>query len=109
MFAIVDHCTGDVWVDAAPRMDRFAAADLLREAIIDRFGSVEAGAAAGLKLRHPAAAASARRTTRPRSTISASTAHRPSLRARDQRRRREVIQTLKEQVLWFERFGGRQA
>ena len=52
VFAIVDHCTGEAWVDAAPRMDRFAAADLLREAITDRFGSVEAGAAAGLKLRH---------------------------------------------------------
>jgi len=34
VFAIVDHCTGEAWVDAAPRMDRFAAADLLREAII---------------------------------------------------------------------------
>ena len=33
-------------------MDRWAAADLLIEAILDRFGSVEAGAAAGLKLRH---------------------------------------------------------
>jgi putative transposase len=52
VFALVDHCTGEAWVDAAPRMDRFAAADLLREAITDRFGSVEAGAAAGLKLRH---------------------------------------------------------
>ena len=52
VFALVDHCSGEAWVDAAPRMDRFAAADLLREAISDRFGSVEAGAAAGLKLRH---------------------------------------------------------
>src|SRR3954454_20694754 len=52
VFAIVDYCTGEAWVDAAPRMDRFAAADVLREAVIDRFGSVEAGAAAGLKLRH---------------------------------------------------------
>jgi hypothetical protein len=55
VFVIVDHCTGEVWVDAAPRMDRWAAADLLREAILDRFGSVETGAATGLKLRrlHP--------------------------------------------------------
>ena len=52
VFAIVDHCTGEAWVDAAPRMDRFAAADLLREAITDRFGSVGADAATGLKLRH---------------------------------------------------------
>ena len=33
-------------------MDRWAAADLLRAAILGRFGSVEAGAATGLKLRH---------------------------------------------------------
>jgi hypothetical protein len=34
-------------------MDRFAAADLLREAITDPFGSIEAGAAAGLKRGRP--------------------------------------------------------
>jgi hypothetical protein len=33
-------------------MDRWAAADLLCEAIGERFGSVDAGAAGGLKLRH---------------------------------------------------------
>jgi hypothetical protein len=37
-------------------MDSWAAADLLREAIGDRFGSVEAGAAAGVKLRRRAIA-----------------------------------------------------
>jgi len=52
VFALVDHCTGETWVYAAPGMDRWAAADLLREAILDRFGSVQAGTAAGLKLRH---------------------------------------------------------
>src|SRR5215210_3899073 len=29
VFAIVDHASGEAWVDAAPRMDRWAAADLL--------------------------------------------------------------------------------
>jgi transposase InsO family protein len=52
VFAIIDHASGEVWTDASLRMDRWAAADLLREAVLDRFGSVEAGAAAGLKLRH---------------------------------------------------------
>jgi len=33
-------------------MDRFAAADLLREVISERFGSVEQAAAAGLALRY---------------------------------------------------------
>ena len=52
VFAIVHHCTGEASVGAAPRMDRLAAADLLREAIADRCGTVEADTAAGLKLRH---------------------------------------------------------
>jgi putative transposase len=38
VFAIVDHCTGEAWVDAAPRIDRWAAADLLREAILTTSG-----------------------------------------------------------------------
>src|SRR5215213_11128483 len=39
VFAIVDHASGEAWVDAAPRMDRWAAADLLREVTSERFGS----------------------------------------------------------------------
>lgn len=31
VFVIVDHASNEVWYDAARRMDRFAAADLLRE------------------------------------------------------------------------------
>jgi putative transposase len=31
VFAIVDHASNEVWYDAARRMDRFAAADLLRK------------------------------------------------------------------------------
>ena len=100
VFAIVDHCTGEAWVDAAPRMDRFAAADLLREAIIDRFGSVEAGAATGLKLRHDGGSCfrsahyQCERSVRHRPLT-------PPLRARDHRRRRDVSA---EQVLPIERF-----
>jgi hypothetical protein len=33
---------GEAWVDGVPRIDHWAAADLLREASLDRFGSVEA-------------------------------------------------------------------
>ena len=43
---------GEVWFDAAERMGRFAAADLLREVCAWRFGSVEAAVAAGLALRY---------------------------------------------------------
>src|SRR5581483_7841715 len=42
----------EVWYDAARRMDRFAAADLLREVCAERFGSVGQAVAAGLALRY---------------------------------------------------------
>ena len=41
VFVIIDHASGEVWADAGLRMDRFAAADLLREVCSERFGSVE--------------------------------------------------------------------
>ena len=91
VFALVDHATGEAWVDAAPKTDRWAAADPLREAVADRFGSVEAGVATGLKPRHdggscfPLGAPPGRtQTPRPR------TPARVRLRARNQRRHRKV-------------------
>jgi hypothetical protein len=51
-----EHATtsaaSELFFDAAERMDRFAAADLLREVTTERFGSVEAAVAAGLALRY---------------------------------------------------------
>jgi hypothetical protein len=38
VFAIIDHASGEVWTDASLRMDRWAAADLLREVTTERFG-----------------------------------------------------------------------
>jgi transposase InsO family protein len=52
IFAVIDHASGEVWADASLRMDRWAAADLLREVTIERFGSVERAVAAGLALRY---------------------------------------------------------
>ena len=51
VFCILDQATGEAWADASLRMDRFAAADLLREACAERFGSVERAVACGLALR----------------------------------------------------------
>jgi transposase InsO family protein len=51
-FVLVDHASNEVWYDAARRLDRFAAADLLREVCAERFGSVERAVAAGLALRY---------------------------------------------------------
>lgn len=52
IFCVVDHASGEAWTDAALRMDRFAAADLLREVCSERFGSVEHAVASGLALRY---------------------------------------------------------
>jgi hypothetical protein len=52
VFVIVDHASSEAWYDAARRMDRFAAADLLREVCAERFGSVEKAVASGLALRY---------------------------------------------------------
>ena len=105
VFAIVDHCTGEAWVDAAPKMDRWAAGDLLREAIGDRFGSLEAGAAAGLALRHDGG--SCFRSAHYQAEIdhlgidrSPAFAYEPETNGVVEK----FIQTLKEQVLWIERF-----
>jgi putative transposase len=102
VFAIVDHCTGEAWVDAAPRMDRWAAGDLLREAICDRF---EAGAAAGLAPRHDGG--SCFRSAHYQAEIdhlgidrSPAFAYEPETNGVVEK----FIQTLKEQVLWIEHF-----
>jgi hypothetical protein len=39
VFVIVDPASNEVWYDAARRMDRFAAADPLREVCSERFGA----------------------------------------------------------------------
>jgi hypothetical protein len=91
VFAVVDHATGEAWADAALRMDRFAAADLLREVCSERFGSVERAVAAGLALRYDGGPLLPQRALpsgdRP-------PRHRPlarlPLRARDERLRREI-------------------
>jgi putative transposase len=105
VFAIVDHCTGEAWVDAAPRMDRWAAADLLREAILDRFGTIEAGAAAGLKLRHDGG--SCFRSGHYQAEIDHLAIDRSPAFVYEPETNGVVekfLQTLKEQVLWIERF-----
>ena len=86
-------------------MDRWAAADLLREAIGDRFGSVEAGAAAGLKLRHDGG--SCFRSAHYQAEIDHLAIDRsPAFHYEPETNGvvEKFIQTLKEQVLWIEQF-----
>ena len=105
VFVIVDHGTGELFFDAAHRMDRFAAADLLREVTAERFGSVEAAVAAGLALRYdggPCFRSDHYQTEIDHLGISRSPAfhYEPETNGCAER----AIQALKEQVLWIERF-----
>lgn len=53
VFVAVDHCTAEaVGIHAAERATRFEALDVIRQGVRERFGSYEAGVAAGLALRH---------------------------------------------------------
>ncbi len=105
VFCIVDHATGEAWADASLRMDRFAAADLLREACAGRFGSVERAVAQGLALRYdggPCFRAQHYQAEIDHLGIARSPAYHyePETNGCVEK----FIQTLKEQVLWLERF-----
>ncbi len=91
VFVMIDHASGEAWADAGLRMDRFAAADLLREVTTERFGSVAAAVAAGLA---PALRRRTMLSLRALPGRDRPPRHRPlprlPLRARDQRLRGEV-------------------
>ena len=105
VFCVVDHGSGEAWADAALRMDRFAAADLLREVCTERFGSVEQAVASGLALRYdggPCFRSQHYQTEIDHLGIARSPAYHyePETNGCVEK----FIQTLKEQVLWIERF-----
>lgn len=105
VFVIVDHGSNEVWFDAARRMDRFAAADLLREVCTERFGSVERAVAAGLALRYDGG--SCFRSDHYQAEIDhLGIARSPAFHYEPETNgcAEKAIQTLKEQVLWIERF-----
>src|SRR5439155_7468033 len=97
--------TNEVWYDAARRMDRFAAADLLREVCAERFGSVEQAVAAGLALRYDGG--SCFRSDHYQAEINhLGIARSPAFHYEPETNgcAEKAIQTLKEQLLWIERF-----
>jgi putative transposase len=105
LFVIVDHASNEVWYDAAPRMDRFAAADLLREVCTERFGSVERAVAAGLALRYDGG--SCFRSDHYQAEIDhLGIARSPAFHYEPETNgcAEKAIEVLKEQVLWIERF-----
>jgi transposase InsO family protein len=105
VFAIVDHASGEAWLDASPRMDRWAAADLLREVCSERFGSVEQAVAAGLALRYDGGPCF--RAGRYQAEIDfLGIARSPAYHCEPETNGcvEKFIQTLKEPVLWVERF-----
>jgi putative transposase len=110
IFAIIDHASGEVFTDASPRMDRWAAADLLREVTTERFGSVEAAVAAGLALRYdggPCFRSGHYQAEIDHLGIARSPAYHyePETNGCIER----FIGILKEQVLWIERFATHEA
>jgi putative transposase len=105
VFVIVDHASGELWFDAAPRMDRWAAADLLREVTSERFGSVEQAVAAGLALRYDGGPCF--RSHHYQAEIDhLGIAHSPAFHYEPETNgcAEKAIQVLKEQLLWIERF-----
>jgi transposase InsO family protein len=105
VFVLVDHASNEVWYDAARRMDRFAAADLLREVCAERFGSVEQAVASGLALRYDGG--SCFRSDHYQTEIDhLGIARSPAFHYEPETNgcAEKALQTLKEQVLWIERF-----
>jgi transposase InsO family protein len=105
IFAVIDHATGEAWCEVSPRMDRLAAADLLREACTARFGSVERAVAHGLALRYDGG--SCFRSHHYQAEIDHLGIERsPAYHYEPETNGcvEKFIQTLKEQVLWIERF-----
>jgi putative transposase len=105
VFVIVDHASGEVCFDAAARIDRFAAADLLREVCSERFGSVERAVASGLALRYDGGPCF--RSEHYQAEIDhLGIARSPAFHYEPETNgcAEKSIQTLKEQVLWIERF-----
>ncbi|MGI8902427.1 MAG: transposase [Solirubrobacteraceae bacterium] len=105
IFAIIDHASGEVWTDASLRMDRWAAADLLREVTTERFGSIERAVAAGLALRYdggPCFCSEHYQAEIDHLGIARSPAYHyePETNGCIER----FMGTLKEQILWIERF-----
>jgi len=105
VFVMIDHASGEAWADAGLRMDRFAASDLLREVTTERFGSVEAAVCSGLALRYdggPCFRSEHYQTEIDHLGIARSPAYHyePETNGCAEK----FIQTLKEQVLWIERF-----
>lgn len=91
--------------DAGLRMERLAAADLLREACGERFGSVDRALASGLALRYdggPCFRSEHYQVEIDHLGIARSPAfhYEPETNGCAEK----LIQTLKEQVLWIERF-----
>jgi putative transposase len=52
VFAVIDHYTAEAWAHVAKIGDRFAALQPVYDAVIDRWGRLDADIARGLSLRH---------------------------------------------------------
>jgi putative transposase len=102
---LVDHASNEVWYDAARRMDRFYAADLLREGLRRTIRSAERAVAAGLALRYDGG--SCFRSDHYQAEIDhLGIVRSPAFHYEPETNgcAEKAIQVLKEQLLWIERF-----
>ena len=106
IFIAVDHCTAEcVGIHAAFKPDRFAALEPIYQGVRELFGQVEAGAAAGLALRHDHGSQYTSRDFQDEMRFlgirtTASFVAEPECNGVAER----FIRTLKEQLLWIESF-----
>jgi hypothetical protein len=92
---VVDHYTAEAWAHVAKVRDRFAALQLVYDAVIDGFGGLDADMVRGIALRHDWDRNTARLTSSARSPGWASPRTPPSSVSR----RPTAARTLKEQAV----------
>jgi hypothetical protein len=107
VFCVVDHYTAEAWAQVAKVGDRFAALQPVDDAVIDRWGRLDADIARGVQLRHDWDRNTARATSWARSPGWALPTTPPSSGSRRPTAAPNAgIRTLKEQCLWAELHDG---
>jgi transposase InsO family protein len=106
IFVVVDHCTGEcVGLHASLAGDRYQALTPVQEAVRRYFGRLEAGVAAGLKIRHDHGSQYMSRAFQEELAFLVASSSPSFVRAPEGNGVAErFIRTLKEQLLWVENF-----
>ena len=106
VFVAVDHCTSEgVGIHAAKDADRFEALEPIRQGVREHFGAYDAGAAAGLAVRHDNGSQYTSKHFQDELTFLGIESSPAFVRAPEGNGCAErFIRTLKEQMLWLQLF-----